>query len=487
MLEIGSDYSGVGAFEQALNRLGFKYKKTHSCDIDKYSRKTYINNYGTKEDLKILKSKDCKFVDDIMYRLFVDDNLKNPTKKDVEKANLLSEKVANKFSFYFPWNVYNRNIYEKPLDIYITSPPCQGFSIAGKREGSILFLNSHEFIEKNKPRFFVFENVKGLLSHNKKDKKKEFGNTFNQWLNYLGGKSVNGNPVLFPVEESVPYHIYFKVLNAKNFGVPQNRERIFIVGIRDDEDNIFSWPKEESLDKCLKDVLENNVDEKYYLSQKMIQGFVSKRNNNFQGRFEPKNGDEKYFNCITTNSGTRKTDNYIFESGYINQDTQASQVHSKEKECPTISAGSHGYANGYISIAAMRGRNPENPTSRITGLPTEQILEFNKNGTSNTITTVQKDNLVVIQGCGRKSQAERIYSTEGVSCPISGGCGGLGCKTGLYKDKTRIRRLTPRECFRLMDFPEEFSWNVSDSQAYKQAGNSIVVSVLEKIIKKLNL
>ena len=119
----------------------------------------------------------------------------------------------------------------------MTSPPCQAFSLAGKRKGEkdkrgVLFYNSHEFIVKNKPRYFIFENVKGLLSD-------DSGKTFNRWLDYLGGKSVNGNPVIFPLGDATPYHIYHKVLNAKNYGVPQNRERVFIVGIRDDSDNTF--------------------------------------------------------------------------------------------------------------------------------------------------------------------------------------------------------------------------------------------------------
>jgi len=145
---------------------------------------------------------------------------------------------------------------------------CQAFSLAGKRLGKedkrgILFFNSHEFIQKNKPRFFIFENVKGLLSD-------DSGKTFSEWVNMLGGKSVNGIPVLFPYEDSVPYHLYWKVLNAKHHGVPQNRERVFLIGIRDDQDNVFQFPKEEHLTKRLKDVLENDVDDKYFLSEKAI-------------------------------------------------------------------------------------------------------------------------------------------------------------------------------------------------------------------------
>ena len=219
LIDTGSDFSGVGAFDQALKRLGIDYETIFACDMDKYARQTFIHNYGKPK--------------------------------------------------YYPENVYDREIPSESLDIYITSPPCQAFSLAGKRKGEedkrgILFYNSHEFIKKNNPRYFIFENVKGLLSDDN-------GKTFARWIDYLGGKSVNGNPVIFPHEESVSYHVYHKVLNAKNYGVPQNRERVFIIGIRDDPDNNFSFPKEIPLIKRLKDILEENVDEKYYLSDKQIE------------------------------------------------------------------------------------------------------------------------------------------------------------------------------------------------------------------------
>jgi DNA (cytosine-5)-methyltransferase 1 len=217
-IKVGSDFSGVGAFDQALKRLGVNYETVFACDMDKYARDTFIQNYGEPK--------------------------------------------------YYPLNVYDREIPNESLDIYMTSPPCQAFSLAGKRLGKddkrgILFFNSHEFIQVNKPRYFIFENVKGLLSD-------DGGRTFQEWINMLGGKSINGLPVLFPVEEAVPYHLYWKVLNAKKHGVPQNRERVFLIGIRDDADNQFQFPKEEHLIKRLKDVLDNDVDDKYFLSDKML-------------------------------------------------------------------------------------------------------------------------------------------------------------------------------------------------------------------------
>lgn len=387
VVKTGSDFSGVGAFDQALERLGIKQDKKFACDMDKYARQTYILNFGKPE--------------------------------------------------YYPTDVYEREIPKESLDIYMTSPPCQAFSLSGKRLGEkdkrgILFYNSHEFIKVNQPRFFIFENVKGLLSDDKSNKKQKYGKTFTTWLQYLGGKSINGVPNLFPHEEAVNYNIYYKVLNAKNYGIPQNRERVFIVGIRDDKDNTFSWPKEQHLTKRLIDVLEPEVEQKYYLSEKMIKGFISHRERHSEKGngfgFKPTNGN-KIASTITTSAGSRGTDNFIKE-GYINQDTQASTVVNENSISQILCAGTHGYANRYVKIKSetRRGR---------VGKQVAQTLD-------------------------------------------------TGCNQGVLLNY-KIRRLTPLECFRLMDFNDSFKWEVSDTQAYKQAGNSICVGVLAGIINKLNL
>lgn len=413
MIETGSDFSGVGAFDQALIKLGINYKTVFACDMDKYARQTYIENYGEPE--------------------------------------------------YYPENVYNRVIPEKSLDIYMTSPPCQAFSLAGKRKGEddkrgVLFYNSLEFIKKNNPRYFIFENVKGLLSD-------DSGKTFQKWIDLLAGKSVNGNTVIFPNDDSVPYHVYYQVLNAKDYGVPQNRERIFIIGIRDDTDNNFSFPKPFHLVKRLKDVLESEVDEKYFLSDKMIKGLL-REGSIREGQFQPHNEND-VSKCLTAR--------------YFKQ--SSSDPYLKVK-----SATSQGYEVDPL-IGAIRGRNPENPLSRESGLPTEQRLELNINGTSNALTTVKKDNVVIQINPSKESvgkqpyQQNRIYDSNGISTTLCRDKSDINVTTQDY----RIRRLTVREAFRLMDFPDSFTWSVSDTQAYKQAGNSIVVNVLAQIIKKLNL
>jgi site-specific DNA-cytosine methylase len=288
----------------------------------------------------------------------------------------------------------------------------------------------------------------------------------------------------------------------------------------------------------------------------MIEGFIKhgvrhdERGNGFA--FSPSNIN-KEARSVTTASGTRNTDNYIEigKIGYVNQDTQASQVYSEDGITPNICAGTHGYANGYVEtkIAAIRGRN-------IDGGKIEQQLEVNESGLCNSLTTVQKDNVVVIKfertEEAKKKRKESLATTgkdtgsfsdrqmigveqdfsdtilananpqkEGlIIIPANNSKGydiaeeeeedsinfsnpnsetrrgrvGHGvsqtldtaCNQGILTQR-RIRRLTPTEAFRLMDFNENFKWNVSDSQAYKQAGNSIVVSCLVEIISRLKL
>ena len=379
MIKVGSDFSGVGAFDQALIRLGIKYKTIFSCDMDKYARQTYIENYGEPD--------------------------------------------------YYPADVYEREIPKQSLDIYMTSPPCQAFSMAGKRLGKedkrgILFFNSYEFIQKNKPRYFIFENVKGLLSHDN-------GKTFQEWINYLGGKSINGLPVLFPDENAVPYHLYYKVLNSKKLNVPQNRERIFIIGIRDDKDNYFRWPKDKPLTKKLKNVLEKETHKKYYLSEKAIVKIKKSQAN--------KDIEIKKFpdasRCIIAGYYKMPFDGqYIkIKSATKTEDELANCLRSNAALCPT---------DNTLWIADIR---------------MDEGLRKRKN---------------LLSPClkARNSSAKDIYTMS----PLTNYSG-------------KVRRLTPRECFRLMDFPDTFTWTCSDSQAYKQAGNSIVVKCLEKIIEKFKL
>ena len=398
-IKTGSDFSGVGAFDYAMKRIseqkGFEHQRIYACDWDKFARQSYIANHD-------------------------------------EPA-------------YYPNDVYEREIPSESLDVYMTSPPCQSFSLAGKRKGKddergVLFFNSHEFIQKNQPRFFIFENVKGLLSDDN-------GRTFQEWINFLGGKSVNGLPIIFKDENSVDYHIYYKVLNSKKYGVPQNRERVFIIGIRDDQDNVFQFPKEVHLTKKLKDVLENEVDEKYFLREKMVECLMNHKSDKFSITTPLINLTD---NARTLRTEMGRQDNYIKIIG----------------NCNPSGNGMNG------NVFDENGIAPTLSTNKGEGI---KVKTATKKGyeiaTENDSINFSVPNSETRRGRVGKEVAQTLDTQ---------------CNQGVIDD-FKIRRLTPRECFRLQDFPDSFEFVVSDSQLYKQAGNSITVKVLELIIEKLNL
>ena len=203
-----------------------------------------------------------------------------------------------------------------------------------------------------------------------------------------------------------------------------------------------------------------------FLSEKLLKCFI-KHTEKHQAKgngikFKPKE-EGSIAQAVTTKAGTRPGDNYLqvksatskgYELAEIGEDSINFEHPNSKTRRGRVGVGVSQTlttsCNQGVAIGAIRGRNIDNPKSRKSGLETEQMLEINKNNISNCLTTVQKDNLVV-----------NNYS---------------------------IRKLTPQECFRLMDFPDDFDFScVSDSQAYKQAGNSIVVNVLSEIIKKLKL
>lgn len=468
-IKVGSQFSGVGAFEQALQRLNIEHENIYAADWDKFARQTYLLNYGSPE-------------------YYVKDVYDTPMEEITEKHG--------------------------SLDLTMFSPPCQAFSLAGNRKGEsdkrgVLFYNSHEFIQKNKPRFFIFENVKGLLSD-------DTGKTFQRWIDMLGGKTVNGNPVIFPHEDSTPYHVYYQVLNAKHYGIPQNRERIFIIGIRDDQDNDFSFPKPFPLVKRLKDVLESEVDEKYFLSDKMLshlqkhprsQDFISEQTKNVNcitSNYAKQSSDLQYLRVVAfgrseeekkrrketfaktgKDSGSFKDKNLILKDQDYYDTLLASP--NPKKEGLILTANNY---KGYDIATEEDSINFSNPNSETrrgrVGRKVAQTLDTACNQGVIVRQMLSPDvyqiNPSTESGGKQPFQQNRVYDSRGVMTTLDTDSG----RKSIF-EKQRIRRLTPLECFRLMDFNKSFKWDVSDSQAYKQAGNSICVGVLAAIIERLKL
>jgi DNA (cytosine-5)-methyltransferase 1 len=369
-MKIGTDFSGIGAPEMALKYLGIDFDSIFACEIDKYARQSF-------EQLH----KPQTFYNDITAR----------NHKEVEQ-----------------------------LDLYVAGFPCQSFSTAGKRKGfeearGTLFFNVAEFIKENKPKTFILENVKGLVNHDK-------GRTFQTIVDILsnGGGTQNGQISLDMFEDGLGYHIYWKVLNTKNYGIPQNRERIFIVGFKEFRD--FNFPKKIPLDLKLGDMLQDNPNSKYYLSDKVVKRIEDnlkekdKENNNYQIR--------------THYLGGRKGDNKKGGTGHL---------------CKTDN------------------------TSYCLDTANSQAIEWVADFSNDEGLRIRKDNVSPCLAASKSSKKE------------------LSRMTTLIKQK-KIRRLTPLECWRLQGFKDEDFFSVkdvSDTQLYKQAGNSITVNVLMEIFKKI--
>lgn len=389
MIKVATVCSGIGSPEQAIKELEIEHEVSFACEIDKFARLTYARNHEAK----------------IMI-------------EDMTKCDWIGEEYYS--------------------DIFIGGIPCQAFSLAGKRLGELdprglLFFDFYRYVKNQQPPFFIIENVKGLLSDNG-------GKTFENWIHLLA-RSVNNQEIMFTHDDSLEYNIHYTVLDSKRFGVPQKRERVFIVGIRKDLPNKFRFPIGWKLEKRLSDILETEVDEKYYLSDKILKGFITKtersKKNGNGFRFEPiSNPKSAIASTITAGTYKMSTDgNYISTPKVV--------------------------AYGRSDDEKQRRRQHFKQTGKDSGSFRDRELIIKNQQYSDTILASPnpvKDGLILV--------SEQIQ-------------------------QNRIRRLTPLECFRLQGFPDDFFYKAksvnSDTQLYKQAGNSITVSVMKEIIKNLIL
>ena len=312
------------------------------------------------------------------------------------------------------------------IDIITFGSPCQDFSLAGKRKGldgerSSLIEYAIRAITDIRPSVFIWENVKGAFSSNS-------GADF--WAILQAFANI-GN-----------YRLEWQLLNTKWF-LPQNRERIYLIGHLADRSEPGVFP-----------ITEND---KVYNSGRQIE----KKTNSCAS-------------ALMANHFQSQRGNFVDVKTLQGSDT-----------LNTIRSGGRGsltdkHSWDIVQIGAFRGRNPENPKSRESGLPTEQMLEINKEGVSNTLTSVQKDNVVVEDLQIRDGRDNR-------SCLRSGRTPELGVKN--YS----IRRLTEIECERLQGFPDNWTEygnydglikKIPKTQRYKMLGNAVTVKVVEEIANR---
>lgn len=400
-------FSGIGAFEKALKNIGIDIELVGFSEIDKYAIKSYCAVHGVDESL----------------------NLGDISKIDLAKLKELGD-----------------------IDLITHGSPCQDFSVAGLQAGgdkgtgtrSSLMWCTVDIVKKTCPKYVIWENVKNLLS----DKHRH---NFDSYIEVM---------------DSLGYNSYYKVLNAKDYGVPQNRERVYTISILKELDKGYEFPEKQELKLRLRDILEDEVEEKYYLSVKMLEGF-EKHNKKHKEKgtgfiWKPKTEDD-IASTLRANGALCPTDNTIKVIGKcdIKGHDCIKRVYDTDGIAPTLTDMQGGHRQPKVIV------KPEltNKDKRLKSLVDKTDFEEGKVLCLDTYN--QTTNPEVSQ-----TLTEPHHNTHRLF------------------DGYRIRKLTPRECFRLMgfsdtDFDKARGAGISDTQLYKQAGNSIVVNVLEAIFKNL--
>jgi len=350
-IRVGTVFSGIGAIEHALMKDKIQHEIVFAGDIDKFVKQSYFANYQIDPD---------RWHDDV----------ETFAKHDAKK-------------------------HHKKIDLLVGGSPCQSFSMAGKRGGlddarGTLFYSFAKVIDEVKPKVFIYENVKGLLNHD-------------------SGKTWDVIKKVFEVD--LGYQIFSEILNARDYGIPQSRERIFVVGFR--EKNVFfEFPKPRKLSKTMQQFLDDYIDEKYLLSQKGVNFVTNEKQ--LKKKYTQINGEIAL--CQKKNQQFNWHGDFIDEKYFL----------SKKVKHYVLSPGTKTYnAKPETDLRVARA---------------------------------------ILQTCHKMHRA-------GVDNYIT------------YK-YGKIRKLTPNECMKLMGF-RKFKIVVSDTQAYRQAGNSIVVDVLSAILKQI--
>ena len=374
------------------------------------------------------------------------------------------------------------------IDLLIGGSPCQSFSFAGKRKG---------MSTKDEQEIHTLEHYSQLKSEGFEFEGQSY--LFWEYMRILTDIRKINPDVQFLLENVMMGEKWEKIL-TKAIGVnpieinsalvsAQNRRRLYWTnigmkptGLFGDLESIIEQPKARGI--LLKDILESEVDAKYFLSEKMISGMVShtqimkEKGNGFE--FNPTDGNNKG-KSLTTRNGSRPDDNYIVHNTMPRSSTtgKGGTGHLSRTDGKTYCLDTGNTNAVEIPFCVeMRGRNPENPKSRVAGLETEQQLEPRHDGKTNCLTSVQKDNLVAIM-LGRSKGWGNPEKEDGKAYTL--------CKEqshGISPD-SMIRRLTPTECERLQTVDDGYTEGVSDTQRYRMLGNGWTVEVIKHIFSYL--
>lgn len=354
MIKLATLFTGIGAIEEAFKKENIDTDIVFACDNGE--REIALDIDSIKKDIY---NKDIPKANEYVAKMYQ----KLSGKENKMEKQYLSNFDVRKGNFYQDIRLLDATPYrEENIDLLLGGSPCQSFSVIGKRGGfedtrGTLFFEYARVVKECQPKVFIYENVLGMLNH-------DHGKTWETIKN---------------VFSELGYNIKYTIMNAKDYGIPQDRKRIFVIGTKNE--NTFEKPKELQLKREMKDFLEDKVDAKYYLGQK---GFEFVTNPKYKNRAKV-NG--KIMMCQKANQQFNWNGDFVFE-------------------------------------------------------PLEKVKD-------------------------RKDVLERAY-------------------VGDYNGEIGVtRKLTPRECLRLMGFDDNYKIAVDDNMAWRQSGNAIVVNVLEEIIREL--
>lgn len=468
------------------NSLGKKWELVNFCEFDKYATASYCAIHNVDKSLNL---GDITKVDESRLPHFTMMCGGSPC-QDFSVAGKQKGSV---------WTCKDCGEIYNPLTVHWSERdkcPCCGSNNIEKTRSSLL-VEYLRIIRSNKPSFGMYENVKNIVGKQFKD------TTFKLFTNEL---------------EEYGYNVYWKVLNAKNYGIPQNRERVYLIFIKKDLDNgQFNFPEPFDNGIRLKDILEDVVDEKFYVSEEKTQKFLKtlyinktdegENSPKFVGNINRPDFGTGYAGGVWDTNNISPTLTTMQGGGrqpHILQGIDKSYNDTKQIE----------YAN---CITAREDRGISNRKSEGTAVleyignihPSGKGMNgnvFDADGLAPTITTNKGEgSKIAIRQATKKGYIEcEIGGVADLSYPESKTRRGrvqddgkvcptlTATETGVCRIESpiRIRKLTPKECFRLMGFSDEnfeaaHNVGISNSQLYKQAGNSIVVDVLYYILVEL--
>jgi DNA (cytosine-5)-methyltransferase 1 len=347
-IRLATSFSGIGAIEYAFKRLGLKSRIVFAGDINSNCKKTYFANYNIKEE-----------------------------------------------NWHTDIHEFSAKPFKGEVDLLVGGAPCQAFSTVGDQLGfedtrGTLFREFARLVKECMPKVFIFENVQGLFKHDNGNTWEVIKKTFE---NYCG------------------YDIHYQLLNSRDYGIPQVRERLYCIGFRKKTD--FKFPAPIPLKYRMYDFLEDYTETEFYDSESNSKVVTP---------------DSERIHEVATNGGDRFNE-FIFPIKEVDD-----KYYLSEKVAKYVLAG--GTKNFKTSVETDR---------EVARTLLQSMHKMHRAGVDNYVT----------------------YKKE--------------------KGVNGIRKLTPRECFRLMGFKDDFKIVVPNTSAYMQAGNSIVVDVLIAILKQLDI